>query len=108
LELKDDSNKISKLIKECNEVLDIFDEIYDTKIFTNLNKYIIEFEKIYNNKLLITNEENKFIIQIIVTNITITKIDPLIKKIKNIFKNDIEIILYVNEYNSELLFLLFK
>ena len=36
LELKDDSNQISKLIKECNEVLDIFDEIYDTKIFTNL------------------------------------------------------------------------
>ena len=108
LELKDDSNKISKLIKECNEVLDIFDEIYDTKIFTNLNKYIIEFDKIYNNKLLITNEENKFIIQMIVTNNTITKIEPLIKKIKNIFKNDIDIILYVNEYNADLLFILFK
>ena len=108
LELKDDSNKISKLIKECNEVLDIFDEIYDTKIFTNLNKYIIEFDKIYNNKLLITNEENKFIIQMIVTNNTITKIEPLIKKIKNIFKNDTDIILYVNEYNTDLLFILFK
>lgn len=102
--LKDDSNKIVKLIRECNEVLDIFDEIYDTKIITNLNKYIIEFDKIYNNKLLITNEKNKFIIQMIVTSNTITKIDLLIKKIKNIFKNDIEIILYVNEYNSELLF----
>ena len=108
MELKDDSNKIAKLIKECNEVLDIFDEIYDTKLIRHLNKYIIEFDKIYNNKLLIINTENQFMIQMVVTNNTITKIEPLIKKIKNIFKNDIEIILYVNEYNRELLFLLFK
>jgi hypothetical protein len=44
----------------------------------------------------------------IVTNTTITKIEPLIKKIKNIFKNDTDIILYVNEYNTDLLFILFK
>ena len=105
---KEEGNKMIKILKECSEVLDIFDEIYDTKIFTNLNKYIVEFDKIYNNKLLITNEGDKFIIEIVVKSDIIPKIDLLIKKIKNIFKEKIEIILFVDEYNIDSLYLLFK
>ena len=107
-ESKDEENKMIKLLKECSEVLDIFDEIYDTKIFTNLNKYIIEFDKIYNNKLLITYEGDKFIIQIIIKSDIIPKIDLLIKKIINIFKEKIDIILFVDEYNNDSLYLLYK
>ena len=103
-----EDNKIVKLIRECNEILDIFDEIYDTNIFNNLNKYIIEFDKIYNNKLLITNEKDKFILQIIVKDISITNIELLIKKIKNIFNKDIEIILYIEQFNLDLLYILFN
>ena len=103
-----EDNKIVKLIRECNEILDIFDEIYDTNIFNNLNKYIIEFDKIYNNKLLITNEKDKFILQIIVKDISITNIELLIKKIKNIFNKDIEIILYIEQFNLDSLYILFN
>ena len=103
-----DDNKIAKLIKECNEVLDIFDEIYDTCIFNNLNKYIISIDKIYNNKLLITNEKDKFILQMIIKDISTVKIELLIKKIKNIFDKNLEIILYIDQYNFDSLFILFK
>ena len=101
-------NKIAILIKKCDEIFDIFDEIYDTKIFNNLSKDIVEFNNINNNKLLITKEEKKFIIQMVVNKDFISKMELLIKKIKNIFNNDIEIILYVDEYNSDVLFNLFK
>ena len=101
-------NDLSKLIKQCSEVLDIFNEIYDTKIFQNLNKDIIEFNKINNNKLLITKDSNKFIIQMVITKNTIPKIDSLIKKIKSIFKDNVDIILFIDEYNSDILFSLFK
>ena len=93
-------NKIAILIKKCDEIFDIFDEIYDIKIFNNLSKDIVEFNNINNNKLLITKEEKKFIIQMVVNKDFISKMELLIKKIKNIFNNDIEIILYVDEYNS--------
>ena len=103
-----EDNKIVKLIRECNEILDIFDEIYDTNIFNNLNKYIIEFDKIYNNKLLITNEKDKFILQMIIKDISITNMESLIKKIKNIFNKDIEIILYIEQFNLDSLYILFN
>ena len=99
-----EDNKIVKLISECNEILDIFDEIYDTNIFNNLNKYIIEFDKIYNNKLLITNEKDKFILQMIIKDISITNMESL----KNIFNKDIEIILYIEQFNLDLLYILFN
>ena len=88
--------------------MDIFDEIYDTNIFNNLNKYIIEFDKIYNNKLLITNEKDKFILQMIIKDISITNMESLIKKIKNIFNKDIEIILYIEQFNLDSLYILFN
>ena len=103
-----EDNKIVKLIRECNEILDIFDEIYDTNIFNNLNKYIIEFDKIYNNKLLITNEKDKFILQMIIKDISITNMESLIKKIKNIFNKDVEIILYIEQFNLDSLYILFN
>ena len=106
--IKNDENKIIKLIYECPETLEFFDEIYDTKNIKNLNKYIIEFNQIYNNKLLITNEEKKFVIQFIIKNYKdiCQKIELLIKKIKNIFQN-IQIILYIDEYTDSI-FSLFK
>ena len=107
-EMMNENNRMPILFKECFEIFDIFDEIYDTKIFNNLNKGIVELDKINNNKLLITNEVSKIIIQMVITNNTIAKIEPLIKKIKNIFKNEQEIILFVNKYDFDSLFLLFK
>ena len=101
-------NKIAKIIKECNEILYFFDEIYDTSISNNLNKYIIQIDKIYNNKLLITDEKDKFILQVIIKDIPILKIETLIKKIKSIFNKTIEIILYVDQFNNDSLFILFK
>ena len=101
-------NKIAKIIKECNEILDFFDEICDTSISNNLNKYIIQIDKIYNNKLLITDEKDKFILQMIIKEIPILKIETLIKKIKSIFNKTIEIILYVDQFNNDSLFILFK
>ena len=105
---KYDKYRLVKILKECIEILDIFDEIYDTKIFVNLNKYIIEIDKIFNNKLLITDENDKFIIQMIVKNESIEIVDSLIRKIKKLFDKNVEIILFINEYNNDLIYQLLK
>lgn len=88
--------KILKLIENFGEILEIFDEIYDTKLFSDLDGDIIEYDKILNNKLFITEKENKFKIQIFIKKDNYKNIVELIKKIKNVFK-DIELILYVDE-----------
>lgn len=105
---KYDKYRLVKILKECIEILDIFDEIYDTKIFVNLNKYITEIDKIFNNKLLITDENDKFIIQMIVKNESIEIVDSLIRKIKKLFDKNVEIILFINEYNNDLIYQLLK
>jgi len=105
---KYDKYRLVKILKECIEILDIFDEIYDTKIFVNLNKYITEIDKIFNNKLLITDENDKFIIQMIVKNESIEIVDSLIRKIKKFFDKNVEIILFINEYNNDLIYQLLK
>ena len=102
---KSDS-KIIKLIENFDEILDIFDEIYDTKIFSELNDEIIEYDIIRNNKLFITNKDDKFMIQMLVKKEHYKEICVLIKKIKDTFK-DFEIILNVDEFNEDF-YLLFK
>ena len=79
-EMMNENNRMSILFKECFEIFDIFDEIYDTKIFNNLNNGIVELDKINNNKLLITNEVSKIIIQMVITNNTIAKIKKITAK----------------------------
>ena len=98
--------KCVKLIENYGEILDIFDEIYDTKIFTELENGIIEYNKIQNNKLFITEKENKFVIQIFIKKEYFKNLVELIKKIKNNFK-DLDIILYVDQSIDDF-YLLFK
>ena len=102
---KSDS-KIIKLIENFDEILDIFDEIYDTKIFSELSDEIIQYDKIRNNKLFITNKDDKFMIQMFVKKEHYKDICLLIKKIKDTFK-DFEIILNIDEFNEDI-YLLFK
>lgn len=102
---KSDSN-IIKLIDNFDEILDIFDEIYDTKIFSELSDEIITFDKIRNNKLFITNKNDKILVQMIVTKEHYKGICVLIKKIKDAFK-DFEIILFVDEFYEDF-YLIFK
>ena len=105
-EIQKSDKKFVKIIENFGEILEIFDEIYDTKIFTELENGIIEYNKIQNNKLFITEKENKFVMQIFIKKEYFNNIVELIKKIKNNIK-DLEIILYV-EQSIDDFYLLFK
>ena len=104
--------KIVKLINNFEEILNIFDEIYDIKLINNLRGDIVEIDTIKDNKLFFNetlNEKEKgteFIIQIYVTKDVFKEIVMLIKKIKNFDKN-IKITLYVNEIFEDF-YILFK
>ena len=102
---KSESN-IIKLLENFDEILDIFDEIYDTKVLSELSDEIIRFDKISNNKLFITNKNDKIMIQMLVTKEHYKDICALIKKIKDVFK-DFEIILFVDQFNEDF-YLIFK
>ena len=90
-------SKIIKLLDNFEEILKIFDEIYDTKLLNDLSEKIIEYDKIDYNRLFFTDKDDKFKIQIFVKKEYFEEINILIKKIKNIFK-DIEITLYVDQF----------
>ena len=99
------NSKIWELISNFGEILKIFDEIYDTKLFSELSSDIIEYDMIENNKLFITQKEEKFMMQIIIKKEYYKDIIELIKKINNKFKN-IEIVLFINESIDDFYFLL--
>ena len=96
---KSDS-KIIKLIENFDEILELFDEIYDTKIFKELSDEIIRYDKIINNKLFITSKNDKVMIQILVKKEHSKDICALIKKIKDAFK-DFEIVLFADDLNED-------
>ena len=89
-------SKFVELIENFGEILRIFDEIYDKKLFQEISGEIIEYEKIENNKLFFTENDKKFMIQIFIKKEFYKEIIDLIKKIKGFFK-DIEIILFVDD-----------
>jgi len=105
-ELPSNNLKIVKLIDNFEEVLKIFDEIYDIKLINNLKGDIVEYDKIECNKLFYIEKENEFTLQMYVKKESFKEICELIKKIKIFFK-DVKIILYVNE-NLEDFYNLFK
>ena len=99
-------SKIIKLIENFDEILDIFEEIYDTKILNELSEEIISFDKIRNNKLFITNKNDKVMIQMLVKKEHSKEICSLIKKIKETFK-EFEIILFTDDFKEDF-YLIFK
>ena len=103
-EKNEKNSKIIELMENFEEIFKIFDEIYDTGIFSEIDD-IIEYNKNESNILFITQKENNFKLQIIKKD-CFTDIIDLIKKIKKVFK-DIEIVLLVNESIDEF-FTLFK
>ena len=52
-QFSDTESNILKLIYNFDEILKIFDEIYDTKLFNELSDEIIKYDKIENNKLFL-------------------------------------------------------
>ena len=52
-QFSDTESNIFKLIYNFDEILKIFDEIYDTKLFNELSDEIIKYDKIENNKLFL-------------------------------------------------------
>ena len=99
------NSKILELVSKFGEILKIFDEIYDTKLFSELSSDIIEYDIIENNKLFITQKGENCMIQIIIRKEFYKDTIELIKKIKKEFK-DIEIVLFINESIDDFYFLL--
>ena len=99
------NSKIYEIFAKFGEILKIFDEIYDTKLCSELSSVIIEYDNIKNNKLFFTQKDENFMIQIVVGKECYKDIIELVEKIKNEFK-DIEIVLFINESINDFYFLL--
>ena len=95
--------KLNSFFNEKNtDAYNIFDEIYNTKLFSGFEKNIIRLEKIMNKKLFFCDDKKYSLIQLeICVEKYSNEISEFIKNIKNYFDQKIIIILYINELSND-------